>query len=111
MPRQTTLAARETILITLKEQAATLRNREKKETELKNQLEIATKAHFPKSALDALKSALKDVQTMQPDSELERKIDVLERWVAAEKSYQSLFAKPVRGAGAPRRKVGRPAKG
>ncbi len=81
------------------------RDREKRLAELQKQIDIAHKANFPASALAALAQEVTRLETLDADSQLATKVDVLERWITAEQAYLQAFPAPARGAkrGRPRR--------
>ena len=104
MPRQSTLATREAQLIALKLEAATLRDKATRLGQLGHQITLAEQQNFPKSAIEALQQEVKRVEGLGDDPKLAEKIDVLERWISAEKSYQKLF--PRAAASRPRKAAG-----
>lgn len=116
MARQSTFAARESLLRELKEQQATVRDRPAKIAALTKQVEMAKAANFPQSAIDALNVELQRVQKLGVDETLSSKIDTLARWLTVEKEFQQLFGKPVKKAtvaksGDTPKRRGRPPKG
>lgn len=111
MPRRTTLAARESLLFDLKNEKVVIRDRDNKIAEVNRQIDMATKANFPKSALDALAAERKRIEEVGLDPKLDEKIDILERWVTAEKAFQNTFgAVPQRPRQTGVKRVGRPRK-